>query len=112
MTYSDHRENKSNINDFSEGLTDKVRDKRLMYQYNSMSPRGNEHGYKLSLACQSGTDMAHTTGNVTALVLQFIVDQFPPNTFATAIPSTKLASKQLRHTPSQMGVSHTSEWKP
>lgn len=102
MTYSDHRENKSNINNFSEGLTDNIRDKRLMYQYNSMSPRGNEHGYKLSLACQSGTDMAHTTGNVTALVLQFIVDQFPPNTFATAIPSTKLASKQLRHTPSQI----------
>ena len=61
--YSDEHKNKSNINNFSEGLTDlKIRDKRLMYQYNSLSPLGNEHGYALSLACQSGTDMVHTTG--------------------------------------------------
>lgn len=101
--YSDEHKNKSNINNFSEGLTDlKIRDKRTMYQYNSLSPLGNEHGYKLSLACQSGTDMAHTTGNVTAVVLQFIVDQFPENTFATAMPSTQIAHRQLRHTPSQI----------
>ena len=101
--YSDEHKNKSNINNFNEGLTDlKIRDKRLMYQYNSLSPLGNEHGYKLSLACQSGTDMAHTTGNVTAVILQFIVDQFPQHTFATAMPSTQIAHKQLRHTPNQI----------
>lgn len=101
--YSDEHKNKSNINNFNEGLTDlKIRDRRPMYQYNSLSPLGNEHGYKLSLACQSGTDMAHTTGNVTAVILQFIVDQFPQHTFATAMPSTQIAHKQLRHTPNQI----------
>ena len=54
--------------------------------------------YSLSLACQSGTDMVHTVGNVTAIVLQFILDQFPSGTFKTAMPSTKLAHRQLRHT--------------
>lgn len=101
--YSDEHKNKSNINNFNEGITDtNIRDPRLMYQYNGLSPRGNEHGYKLSLACQSGTDMAHTAGNVTAVVLQFMVDQFPDNTFATAMPSTRLSHRQLRHTPQQI----------
>ena len=93
--YSDEHKNKSNINNFNEGLTDlKIRDGRLKYQYNSLSPLGNEHGYKLSLACQSGTDMPHTIGNVTAVILQFMVDQFPDGTFATAMPSTQIAHRQ------------------
>lgn len=101
--YSDEHKNKSNINNFNEGITDtNIRDPRLVYQYNGLSPRGNEHGYKLSLACQSGTDMAHTAGNVTAVVLQFMIDQFPDNTFATAMPSTRLSHRQLRHTPQQI----------
>lgn len=101
--YNDIHPNKRNINNFNEGLTDtNIRDKSLSYQYNGLSERGHEHGYQLSLACQSGTDMAHTIGNVTAIVLQFIVDQFPSNTFATAIPSTKIAHRQLRHTPKQI----------
>ena len=80
--YSDKHQNKSNINNFDEGLTDlNIREPRLMYQYNSLSPLGNEHGYKLSLACQSGTDMAHTIGNVTAIMLQFVLDLFPSKTF-------------------------------
>lgn len=103
MNYNDEHKNKRNINNFSEVITDRsVQNKRTMYQYNSLSPRGNEHGYKLSLACQSGTDMAHATGNVTAVLLQFMVDQFPPDTFATVMPSTKLAHKQLRQTPGQI----------
>lgn len=101
--YHEYHPNKDNINNFNEGITDKdIRDRRLMYQYNSLSPRGNEHGYSLSLACQSGTDMAHTIGNVTAIALQFIVDLFPDNTFSTALPSTQIAHRQLRHTPKQI----------
>lgn len=101
--YTDDRKNKRNLNNFNEGLTNTdIRDRRLSYQYNSLSPRGHEHGYQLSLACQSGTDMAHTVGNVTAIVLQFIIDQFPNNTFATALPSTQIAHRQLRHTPKQI----------
>ena len=101
--YSDEHKNKTNINNFNEGLTDlNIREPRLMYQYNSLSPRGLEHGYKLSLACQSGTDMAHTTGNVTAVIQQFIVDQFPQHTFSTVMPSTQIAHRQLRHTPKQI----------
>ena len=46
--------------------------------------------------------MAHTVGNVTAIILQFILDQFPTNTFATALPSTTIAHRQLRHTPKQI----------
>ena len=102
-SYTDRRNNKNNINNFNEGYTDhNIRDKRLNYQFNGLSERGLEHGYQLSLACQSGTDMTHTIGNVTAIALQFIVDQFPTNTFATAIPSTKIAHRQLRHTPKQI----------
>ncbi len=102
-SYNEYHPNKDNINNFNEGITDpKIRDKRLSYQYNSLSPRGNEHGYSLSLACQSGTDMVHTVGNVTAIALQFILDLFPENTFATALPSTQIAHRQLRHTPKQI----------
>jgi len=102
-SYQDEHSNRSNINNFNEGLTNTdTRKNRLSYQYNGLSPRGHEHGYQLSLACQSGTDMAHTIGNVTAIVLQFIIDQFPNNTFATALPSTKIAHRQLRHTPKQI----------
>lgn len=102
-SYIDNRDNKNNINNFNEGKGDtNIRDRGLSYQFNGLSPRGLEHGYSLSLACQSGTDMAHTIGNVTAIVLQFIVDQFPSGTFPTVLPSTKIAHRQLRHTPKQI----------
>lgn len=101
--YNDTRFNKENRNNFNEGLTDTdIQTPGLSYQYNSLSPRGLEHGYQLSLACQSGTDIVHTVGNVTAIMLQFIVDQFPNNTFSTVLPSTKIAHRQLRHTPKQI----------
>lgn len=101
--YSDIHFNKENKNNFNEGITDtNIRDRRLSYQYNSLSRREMPHGYSLSLACQSGTDILHTVGNVTAIALQFIVDQFPSNTFATAMPSTQIAHRQLRHTPKQI----------
>lgn len=102
-SYQDNHYNQSNINNFNEGLTNTdTRNNGLSYQYNGLDSRWNEHGCQLSLACQSGTDMAHTIGNVTAIVLQFIIDQFPNNTFATALPSTKIAHRQLRHTPKQI----------
>lgn len=103
MKYDDIHFNEDNINNFNEGkVSADTRDPRLKYQYNSMSPEVNPHGYSLSLACQSGTDIVHSIGNVTAVLLQFIIDQFPSNTFATAIPSTQLAHKQLKHTPKQI----------
>lgn len=46
--------------------------------------------------------MAHTIGNVTAIMLQFVLDLFPSKTFATALPSTRIAHRQLRHTPKQI----------
>ena len=104
-SYQDDRQNKRNLNNFNEGITDTdIRDRRLQYQYNGLSPNNADlsHGYQLSLACQSGTDMVHSIGNVTSIVLQFIIDQFPRNTFATALPSTKIAHRQLRHTPKQI----------
>jgi hypothetical protein len=101
--YSDKHPNKKDANNFNEGITDlDIRDRRLMYQYNSLSPEVNPHGYKLSLACESGTDIIHSIGNVTAIGLQFIVDQFPTGTFATALPSTREAHRQLRHTPKEI----------
>lgn len=101
--YSDIHFNKQNINNFNEGITDtNIRDRRLSYQFNSLSKKTNQFGYSLSLACQSGTDILHTIGNVTAIALQFMVDQFPNNTFATAMPSTQIAHRQLRHTPKQI----------
>ena len=102
-SYSDKHPNKSNLNNFNEGITDKnIRDRRLGYQYNGLSEEINPHGYSLSLACSSGTDVLHSIGNVMGIALQFIVDQFPTNTFATALPSTQLAHRQLRHTPKQI----------
>ena len=101
--YNDKRYNECNVNNFNEGLTDnEIRDPRLTYRYNGLDPEVNPHGYSLSLACESGTDMAHTVGNVTAIMLQFMIDQFPRNTFATALPSTTIAHRQLRHTPKQI----------
>ena len=102
-SYSDKHPNKQNINNVNEGLTDlDIRDPGMKYQYNALSPEVNPHGYHLSLACQSGTDMLHSIGNVMGIVLQFIVDQFPNKTFATALPSTQLAHRQLRNTPKQI----------
>ena len=101
--YSNIHFNKQNINNFNEGVTDtNIRDRAYQYQYNSLSKKYKPHGYSLSLACQSGTDILHTVGNVTAIALQFIVDQFPDHTFATAMPSTQIAHRQLRHTPKQI----------
>lgn len=101
--YNDYHPNKENINNFNEGITNhNIRDRRLSYQFNGLSPKGNELGYSLSLACQSGTDMVHSIGNVTAIALQFILDLFPSRTFATAMPSTQIAHRQLRHTPKQI----------
>ena len=101
--YDDEHPNKSNQNNFNEGITntDETRP-GLNYQYNALSPEYLQHPYELSLACESGTDMAHTVGNVTAIMLQFVLDLFPNGTFATALPSTKIAHRQLRQTPKQI----------
>ena len=102
VEYNDTHPNKDNINNFNEGITDhNIRDKRLSYEYNALS-RKEHPGFQLSLACSSATDMAHTVGNVTAIGLQFILDLFPNETFKTALPSTRLAERQLRHTPKQI----------
>jgi hypothetical protein len=101
--YDDMHPNLNNANNFNEGKTNlNETHPGYSYQYNALSPEYHQHGYELSLACQSGTDMAHTVGNVTAIMLQFILDLFPSNTFATALPSTKIAHRQLRHTPKQI----------
>lgn len=101
--YNDKRFNNTNRNNFNEGKSDtNIRTPGLTYQFNSLSPEYHQHGYDLSLACESGTDMMHAVGNVTAVMLQFIVDRFPNNTFNTVMPSTKLAHRQLRHTPKQI----------
>lgn len=93
-----------NINNFesSQGCTE-IRDPRVTYnESHSTADSDKARGFKLSLACQSGTDMMHVIGNVTAVVLQYIVDQFPSGTFKTVMPSTRLAHAQLRHTPKQL----------
>jgi hypothetical protein len=102
--YDDIVFNKQNINNFNAGTTDtEITNPGMSYQLNGLAPEyGHEHGFALSLACQSGTDTLHAIGNVTAILLQYILDQFPTDTFATALPSTKLASRQLRHTPKQI----------
>ena len=101
--YNDEHPNRQNENNFNEGITDRnITTPGISYDFNGLSARGLEHGYSLSLACQSGTDMAHTVGNVTAVMLQFILDQFPSETFKTALPSTRIAHRQLRHTPKQI----------
>lgn len=101
--YNDDHFNTMNENNFSEGITDRnIKNPGLGYVFNNMTPKGLEHGYSLSLACCSGTDMVHTVGNVTAIMLQFILDVFPNGTFQTALPSTRIAHRQLRHTPKQI----------
>jgi len=101
--YNDIRFNDENRNNFNEGRTDtNIATPGYSYQYNGLSPETHPKGYALSLACQSGTDTPHAIGNVTAIVLQFIVDLFPNGTFATVLPSTRLAHRQLRHTPKQI----------
>lgn len=101
--YNDEHPNRQNENNFNEGITDlDLTRPGLTYQWNGMSEKNMSEGYALSLACESGTDMVHTVGNVTAIMLQFILDQFPDGTFKTALPSTKIASRQLRHTPKQI----------
>ena len=101
--YDEMHPNRDNQNEVNEGITDRnISTPGYNYQFNSLSPRYLEHGYDLSLACQSGTDMAHTIGNVTAIMLQFVLDLFPSKTFATALPSTRIAHRQLRHTPKQI----------
>ncbi len=101
--YDDIHFNQQNQNNFNEGITDEnISTPGYHYQYNALSPEYLEHGYELSLACQSGTDTAHTVGNVTAIMLQFVLDLFPPKTFETALPSTRIAHRQLRHTPKQI----------
>lgn len=101
--YNDEHPNRSNENNFNEGITDRnITTPGINYNFNGMTPREMAHGYTLSLACMSGTDMAHTVGNVTAVMLQFILDQFPSETFATALPSTRISHRQLRHTPKQI----------
>ena len=101
--YHEYHPNKENINNFNEGITNpETRDRRLLYQYNGLSKRDHEHGYSLSLAAQSGTDMLHSCGNVCAIALQFVLDLFPQGTFETALPSTQLAHRQLRQTPLQI----------
>ena len=103
--YDDIHFNHQNQNVINEGITDRnISTPGYNYQYNGLSPKYLPHGYELSLACQSGTDMAHTVGNVTAIMLQFVLDLFPSKTFATALPSTKLAHRQLRHTPKQIST--------
>lgn len=91
-----------NINNFNEGITSGIRNPELKYQFNGLGREINRHGWDLSLVAQSGTDAAHVVGNVTAIILQFIVDLFPQGTFKTAIPSTKIAHRQLKHTPKQI----------
>lgn len=101
--YDETRFNQQNRNDFNEGKSDtSIHQHGLNYQFNSLSPRYLSHGYALSLACQSGIDMPHVIGNVTAIMLQFMVDQFPNKTFNTVMPATKIAHRQLRHTPRQI----------
>lgn len=97
--------NKINVNNFDQGMTDgRIIDKRLGYAYNGLqnTDPSMQHSYEISLACESGTDIVHAVGNVTAIAMRYILDQFPPNTFATALPSTTIAHRQLRHTPKQI----------
>lgn len=105
-SYSDMHPNKINVNDFRQGAVDgkNVVDKRLKYSFNDLdkTDKSLAHNFEISLACESGTDIVHAVGNVTAIAMRYILDQFPPNTFATALPSTTIAHRQLRHTPKQI----------
>ena len=105
MSYSDMHPNKVNVNDFRQGLVDgRIVDTRLGYLYAGLDEHDPslQHNFDISLACESGTDIVHAVGNVTAIAMRYILDQFPPNTFATALPSTTIAHRQLRHTPKQI----------
>ncbi len=105
MSYSDTILNKNNDNVTNQGITDThIRDKRLGYAYNGLykDDPSLQHNYSISLACESGTDIVHAVGNVTAIAMQFILDLFPSKTFNTALPSTTIAHRQLRHTPKQI----------
>ena len=94
-------QNKNNFNE-GKGQPAYIRNPRLKYELNAFGEREIREQNTLSLACQSGTDMLHTIGNVAAIGLQYIVDQFPNGTFNTVMPSTKLAHRQLKHTPKQI----------
>ena len=73
--------NVRNSNDFSEGKTNRViRDPAVTYEYGAYSttktPQHSiqNHQCKMSIACQSGTDIMHSIGNVTAIMLQWKCD--------------------------------------
>ena len=103
--YNDTVFNKENINNFDAGATDtSITNPGMSYSMNQYGPDSPDlvHGYQLSLACQSGTDTLHTVGNVTSILMHYVLDQFPSGTFATVVPSTKLAHRQLRNTPKQI----------
>lgn len=94
----------NNINDINEGKGQPayIRNPRYDYVFGMAKDEVEKTKLALSVACEAGTDMLHTVGNVTAIGLQFIVDQFPTGTFNTVLPATKLAHRQLRHTPKQI----------
>lgn len=100
--YDDIRYDKTNINDFKEGISNTEIKRSPSFHYTGTDREYNPNQLAISLACQSGTDVAHSVGNVTAILLQFIVDQFPSGTFATVVPATSLAHRQLKHTPKQV----------
>lgn len=51
------------------------------------------------LTCQ--TSIAHTFGNVTAFIQNWLISQFPDNTFKTKHVHSKIAHKQLRSAPDE-----------
>jgi hypothetical protein len=53
-------------------------------------------------AAVCNTSAAHTYGNVLSVVEKYILDLFPKDLFKTVTATTTLASRQLRHTPSQI----------
>ena len=79
-SYSDMHPNKINVNDFRQGMVDgkNVVDKRLKYSFNDLdkTDKSLAHNFEISLACESGTDIVHAVGNVTAIAMRYILDQF------------------------------------
>lgn len=64
---------------------------------------GAEYGNHIkNTAAFCMTSSSHTYGNVASIVKQFLIDQFPEDTFNTITISTTLANKQLLHTPTQL----------
>ena len=57
----------------------------------------NDNELQSFVMCQ--TSIAHTYGNVTAQVQNYILNLFPPNTFKTMHVHSKIAYKQLTQTP-------------